>query len=138
MRRTEPREGRRDRRGAVVEGARTLEELVRTVVVLDGARARLLLSGLSGAVRPASLEMLRRLEQCNRSERHAGLASAFASGPALLAAAAGIPGRLGAEVRASLTPDGSPGSPRAGSTTSRWARRLVLELGDEDSAVTPG
>ncbi len=118
--------GRRGR----AEGARALEELVRTVVVLDGPRAPVLLSGLSDAVYPAALALFRDLERCSRAERHARLAIAFAARPAFLAAAEGIPGRLGTEVRAALTRDASPERARDDTLIVRWARRLVLELGD--------
>ena len=113
------------------EGTRALEELVRTVAALDGARAEQLLSGLGAAVRPAALGLLRRLDRCSRAERHAALASAFAARPSLLAAAEGIPGRLGADVREALA-RGATSEPAGGdSPTARWARRLLLELDGE-------
>lgn len=121
-------EGRQGR-GGRVEGPRPLEELVRTVAALDGRRSAQLLSGLCDTVRPAALALLSRLERSTRAERHARLASAFAPRPALLAAAEGIPGRLGAEVREGLARGASPEAARDVSPTARWARRLLLELG---------
>ena len=129
MRRGKPVAGPRGRAHRT-EGARALEELVWTVAVLDGQRASTLLSGLCETVRPAALALLQRLERCSRAERHARLASAFAPRPALLAAAEGIPGRLGAEVRAALTRNPSPEPAQDDSPTARWARRVVLELGE--------
>jgi hypothetical protein len=114
-----------------VDGDRALEELVRTVAVLDGPRAGSLLSGLGETVRPAALGLLRRLERCSRGERHARLASAFAPRPSLLAAAEGIPGRVGAELRESLARGGSPDPAGDETPTARWARRLLLELAGE-------
>jgi hypothetical protein len=113
-------------RGA--ERDRALEDLVRTVAVLDGLRARSLLSGLGEDARPAALRLLRRLERCSRAERHARLASAFARRPSLVSAAEGIPGRLGAEVRAVLARGTSVDPVADDAPITRWARRLLLEL----------
>ena len=107
-----------------------LEELVRTVAVLDGPRAEALLSGLGEGVRPAALGLLRRLQRCTRAERHARLASAFAPRPSLLATAEVIPGRLGAEVRERLARSGSREA-ADDTPAARWARRLLLELAGE-------
>ena len=102
---------------------------MRTVAALDGPRAPALLCGLCDTVRPAAFALLRRLERCSRAERHARLASAFAPRPVLLAAADGIPGRLGAAVREALARGTAPEPAREASPTARWARRLLLELG---------
>ena len=122
--------GGRGCRAGGAEAARALEELVRTVVALDGPRAALLLSGLCEAVRPAALSLLRRLEQGGRAERHARLASAFAPRPALLAATGEIPGRLGNEVREALARRAAPEPARDASLLAQWARRVLLELRD--------
>ena len=118
----------RGSRARRAERARALEELVRTVAALDGPRAPLLLSGLGDGVRPAAFALIRRLERCSRAERHARLASAFAPRPVPLAAAEGIPGRLGAEIREGLARRTAPEQARDASPTARWARRLLLEL----------
>jgi hypothetical protein len=101
---------------------------VLTVALLDGPRAATLLSGVCEGIRPAALEALRGLEQCSRAERHARLASALAWRPVPLVATAGIPGRLGAEVREALAGDPSSEAGRTDSATACWARRLLLEL----------
>jgi hypothetical protein len=118
-------------RARKADGTRALEELVRTVAVLDGRRAEALLSGLGEAVLPSALGLLRRLERCSRAERHARLASAFSQRPSLLAAADGIPGRLGVEVREALALGATPEPAGDDSPTGRWARRLLLELAGE-------
>ena len=118
-------------RSPKAEKTRALEELVRTVAVLDGGRAETLLSGLGTAVRPAALALLRRLDRCSRSERHAGLASALAARPLFLAAAEGIPGRLGAGVREALARGATSEPAGDDSPTARWARRILLELAGE-------
>jgi len=105
------------------------------VAALDGPRAPVLLSGLSDAVRPAALALLGRLERGGRAERHAQLATTFGPRPALLAATGEIPGRLGAEVREALARRARPEPARDSSPTVRWARRLLLELGEEDDSL---
>ena len=118
-------------RAREAEGTRAIEELVRTVAVLDGPRAEALLSGLGAAVRPAALGLLRRLDRCTRAERHAGLVSAFAARPSLRAAADGIPGRLGAAVHEVLARGATPEPAGDDSPSARWVRRLLLELAGE-------
>lgn len=131
MRRGRARRGR-DERGP--RCTRQLEELVRTVAALDGARAAELLSGLSGRVRPRALGLLRWLEKGNRAERHARLASLLGRQLPSSADLEGVPGRLGALLRAQ--PGGLRGDDRTtgGGSLVRWARRLLAEL---DGAVYP-
>ncbi|HEY1905086.1 MAG TPA: hypothetical protein VGG91_03535 [Myxococcaceae bacterium] len=106
-----------------VSCGRALEDLVRTVSALDGARARALLSSLGEPLRARALRLLTRLERSSRRDRHGRLADAFTPRPAPGRAADGIPGQLGVEVRRALAP--FPGS----GPVARWARRLLLEIG---------
>jgi len=103
---------------------RALEDLVRAVSALDGARAHALLSGLGEPLRARALELLTQLERSSRSDRHGRLAEAFTPGAMRGPAAEGIPGQLGVEVRSGLAPR-SPGP----GPVARWARRLSLEIG---------
>jgi hypothetical protein len=104
---------------------KALEDLVRTVSALDGARARALLAGLGEPPHARALRLLTRLERSSRSDRHGLLTDAFAS-RAVGSATEGIPGQLGVEVRRSLALRSSgPGS----GPLARWARRLLREIG---------
>ena len=113
---------------------RQLEELVRTVAALDGARAGELLSGLPSRVRPRALGLLRWVEKGNRAERHARLASVLGRQSPASADLEGVPGRLGTLLRAQ--PGGLRGDDRTtdGVSLIRWARRLLAEL---DGAMSP-
>jgi hypothetical protein len=105
---------------------KALEDLVRTVSALAGARARAMLSGLGEPLRARALRLLTRLERSTRSDRHGRLTDAFTPRAAPGRAAEGIPGQLGVEVRRSLALR-SPG-PGSG-PWARWARRLLREIG---------
>lgn len=120
-------EGRGRRPASPTQTPRALDELVCTVVALDGARAPTLLSGLSDVLRQTALELVARVERCGRAERHALLASAFAARPAALATAQDIPGRLGSEVRKQLASRGSAAAVSGSGRMERWARRILLE-----------
>jgi hypothetical protein len=116
----------RTRRGTASRASeRALEDLVRTVFALDGARARVLLVGLGEPLRARALGLLTRLERSGRAERHGRLADAFAPRAAPARSAEGLPGQLGVEVRRGLARR-SPG-PGSG-PLARWARRLLLEM----------
>jgi hypothetical protein len=123
IRAVQPRDGVRPQR------VRALDALVRTVAALDGPAATALLQGLSEAHRSVALGILSELHRSGRAERHAGLISLFAARPAPHLAA-GVPGRLGAELRILLAGGGTPRSNAGREPMSRWAARLVKELGD--------
>jgi hypothetical protein len=115
------------RRSLPVGGA--LEPLVLVVSVLDGGRAAALLACLADPLRPAALGLLARFERMGRAERHAALARVFGQRGSGAVNAAGIPGALGAQVRALLAPGGGPATAPGPGAMERWARRLALELG---------
>jgi len=119
--------GRGRRPASPTRTLRALDELVCTVVALDGARAPTLLSGLSDVLRPTALELVARVEGRGRADRHALLASAFAARPAALASAQDIPGRLGSEVRRQLPSRWSAAAVSGSGRMERWARRILLE-----------
>ena len=121
---------RRPDRASGPHAVGALEELVRTVAALDGPRAALLLSGLSEALRPTALELLRHVERSSRADRHARLARAFAFRPASAEGAEAIPGRLGVEVRGRLAREHALAEGPGSGPLARWAARLVLELDD--------
>ncbi len=115
-------------RGGAPGAAGALEELVRTVLALDGERAGALLASLAETLQPRALELLRDIERASRADRHAALARSFASRCAGCGAVDGIPGLLGAEVHRQLAPGVAPtGGPGSGAMV-RWARRVALEL----------
>jgi hypothetical protein len=103
-----------------------IEDLVRTVLALDGARARALLAGLGEPMRATALRLLTRLERSSRADRHGRLAETFVSRAPPGGAAESVPGQLGVEVRRGLAL-GSAG--RGSGPLASWARRLLLEMG---------
>jgi hypothetical protein len=111
---------------------RQLEELVRTVAALDGPRSVEMLSGLSSSIRPRALALLGQLEQGNRAERHARLATVFGRKSRPSADLGGVPGRLGMLVRAQRDGPGAGNRFTDAGSLARWARRLLAEL---DGAV---
>ncbi len=119
------------------EVAATLEPLVLTVSVLDGARAASLLAGLAEALRPEALRQLARLEGMGRAERHAALARTFARPGARRSGAVGIPGPLGAEAHRRVGSGDGPMGPPLSGPLERWGRRLALEVDGLDCEDGP-